>query len=74
LNTSYEEHTTKTKISHILYMDDLKLIGKSEKELPKQIQAVRIFSDNIHMDFGLDKCAKTVFKKSKTSLLAKFSD
>jgi hypothetical protein len=36
LNTSYEEHTTKTKISHLLYTDDLKLISKSEKQLPKQ--------------------------------------
>ena len=27
LNTGYEEYTTKTKISHLLYMDDLKLIA-----------------------------------------------
>jgi len=27
LKTGYEEHTTKTKISHLLYMDDLKLIA-----------------------------------------------
>jgi hypothetical protein len=33
LNTGYEEHTTKTKMSHLLYMDDLKLIVKSEEEL-----------------------------------------
>jgi len=31
LNTGYEEHTTKTKISELLYMDDLKLIAKSEE-------------------------------------------
>jgi hypothetical protein len=37
LNTGYEEHTTKTKISHLLYVDDLKLIAKSEEELQKQI-------------------------------------
>jgi hypothetical protein len=35
LNTEYEEQTTKTKISQLLYMDDLKLIGKSEEELKK---------------------------------------
>jgi hypothetical protein len=29
LNTGYG-HTTKTKISHLLYMDDLKLIGKTD--------------------------------------------
>ena len=42
LNTGYEVHTTKTKISHLLYMDDLKLIAKSEEEIQKQIQTVKI--------------------------------
>jgi hypothetical protein len=28
LYTGYEEHITKTKISHVLYMDDLKLLGQ----------------------------------------------
>jgi hypothetical protein len=37
LNTGYEENTTKTKISHLFYMDDLKLIAKSEEEIQKQI-------------------------------------
>jgi hypothetical protein len=46
-------------------MDDLKLLGKSEEELQKQIQTVTTFSDDIHMEFGLDKCAKIVFKKGK---------
>jgi hypothetical protein len=53
LNTGYEEHTTKTKISHLLYTDDLKLIAKSEEELQRQIQTVKTFSDDIHMEFGL---------------------
>jgi len=35
LNTGYEDHTTKTKISHLLYKDDLKLIAKSEEEFQK---------------------------------------
>jgi hypothetical protein len=33
LDTEYKEHTTKTKVSHLLYMVDLKLIGKTEEEL-----------------------------------------
>ena len=41
LNTGYEEHMTKTKISHLLYMDDLKLIAKSDEEVRKHIQTVR---------------------------------
>ena len=54
LNTGYEEHTTKTKISHLLYMNDLKLIARSEEELQKQIQTVKTFSDDINMEFGLE--------------------
>jgi len=44
LNTGYEEPITKTKISHLLYMDDLKLIAKSEEELRKQIQTVKLLA------------------------------
>jgi len=65
LNTGYEEHTTKTKISHLLYVDDLKLIAKSEEELQKQIQRVKTFSDDIHMELGLEICAKIALKRGK---------
>jgi hypothetical protein len=65
LNTGYEEHTTKTKISYLLYMDDLKLIAKSDEEIQKEIQTVKIFSDDIHLEFGLEKCAKITFKRCK---------
>jgi hypothetical protein len=50
-STGYEEHTTKTKVSHSFYMDDLKLIGKTEEESQTLVQAVRTISDNIHMEF-----------------------
>ena len=43
----------------------LKLIAKSEEELRKQIQTVKTFSDDIHMDFVLEKCPKITFKKGK---------
>jgi hypothetical protein len=46
-------------------MDDLKLIAKSEEEFRKQIQTVKTFSDDIYMDFGVEKCAKITFKKGK---------
>ena len=65
LNTGYEVQTTKMKISHLLYMDGLELIAKSEEELHKQIQTLKTFSDDIHMAFGLEKCAKVTFKRGK---------
>jgi len=46
-------------------MDDLKLIAKSEEELQKQIQRIKIFSDDINMEFGLEKCTKFTFKRGK---------
>jgi hypothetical protein len=46
-------------------MDNLKLIAKSVEELQKQIKTGKTFSDDIHMEFGLEKFAKFPFKKGK---------
>jgi len=46
-------------------MDYLKLVGKTEEGLQKQMQVVRTHSDDIHMEFVLDKCAGIVFKRGK---------
>jgi len=54
-------------------MDDLKLIAKSEDELQKQIQRVKAFSDDIHTEFGLEKCAKISFKRGKLVHLQNFA-
>ena len=53
------------KILHLLYMDDLKLIAKLEEELQKKTQTVKIFSNDIHTAFGLEKCDKVTFKRGK---------
>ena len=47
-------------------MNDLKLYSKSEKALDSLIQTVRIFSEDIGMQFGIDKCAMLVVKRGKT--------
>jgi hypothetical protein len=69
LSTGYEEHTTKKKIFYLLYMDDLKLTAKSEEYIQKQIQTVKTFSDDIHMEFGLEKCAKITFRRGRLTHL-----
>jgi hypothetical protein len=46
-------------------MDDLKLTARSEEELQRQIHTVKTFSDDIRMEFGLEKCAKITFKRGK---------
>ena len=46
-------------------MDGLKLTAKSEEELRKQVHTIKTFSDDIHMESGLEKCAKITFKRGK---------
>ena len=53
------------KLNHLLFMDGLKLYAKSERELNSLIQTMRIFSDDVGMVFGLDKCAVLVLKRGK---------
>ena len=40
-----------------MYTDDNKLIAKNGKELETLIQAVRIISQDIGMEFDVEKCA-----------------
>ena len=56
---------TKDLISHLLFMDDLKLYADSDANLNTLVQIVHKFSRDICMDFGLDKCSKCTLKKGK---------
>ena len=46
-------------------MDDFKLYSKKDRALDSLIQTVRIFSEDIGMEFGIDKCAMLVMQKRK---------
>ena len=54
-----------TKTNHLFYVDDLKLYGTSNSQLNGLISTVKKVSDDIQMEFGLDKCAKATFKRGK---------
>ena len=51
-----------------MYMDDIKLFTKHEKELETLIHAVRIYSQDIGMEFGIEKCTMLVMKSGKQNL------
>ena len=57
--------TSRNQKMNILFMDNLKLYAKSERELDSLTQTVSIFSDLVGMVFGLDKCAVLVLKRGK---------
>ena len=46
-------------------MDDLKLYSQNEKGLHSLVQTVRVFSEDIGMEFGIEKCAISVMEKGK---------
>ena len=48
-----------------MYMDDIKLIEKNEKELETLIHAVRIYSQDRGMEFGVEKYAMIAIKRGK---------
>ena len=51
------------KINYLLFMDDLKLYSQSEKRLDSLVQTVHLFSEDIIMEFVIEKCAILVMEK-----------
>ena len=65
---AYEFSESKDKINHLLFMDDLKLYSRSEKGLDSLVQTVLVFSEDIGMEFVIEKCAMLVIKKGKIDI------
>ena len=62
----YQLSKEEGKITHLLFMDDLKLYyGRNEKEVNSLVHTVQVFSSDIGMDFGIEKCATMVMKRGK---------
>lgn len=46
-------------------MDDLKTYAKNDVEQTGLLRTIKSFSDDIGMEFGLDKCAKATFQRGQ---------
>ena len=55
------------KLNHLFYMDDLKTFATDDDQQTDLLTIVKTFSDDINMEFGLDKCAKATFKRGRLS-------
>ena len=64
VKAAYEFSESEEKINHVLFMDDLKLYSRCEKGLDS-VQTGRVFSEDIGMEFGIEKCAMLVMEKGK---------
>ena len=65
MKVGYELGNRKGLINHLLFMDDLKLYGKNEKQADTLVNTFRIFSKDIGMEFGIRKCAVLIVKRGK---------
>ena len=57
MEVGYQLKKGGSRINHLMFMDDIKLYGKSAKEIDTLVQTVRIVSEDIKMEFGIEKCA-----------------
>ena len=48
-----------------MYMDDIKLFAKNEKELETLIHTVRIYSQDKGNELGIEICAILIMKSGK---------
>ena len=62
---AYKFSGGKEKINDLLFTVDLKLYSRNKKELDSIVQTIHIFSKNIGMEFGIEKCAMLVIEKGK---------
>jgi hypothetical protein len=62
-----ENQNTQYTISHMLYMDDLKLYASNESQLKHLINITNKFSQDTGMTFGLNKCRTLHIKSGKIS-------
>ena len=63
----YKPTWSQEKINHLMYMDDIKLFAKKfKKELETLIHTVRIYNQDIEMEFSIEKCAMLVMKQHMT--------
>ena len=51
-----------------MYMDNIKVSAKNKKDLETLIHAMRIYSQNIRKEFGVEKRAMLVMKNVKRHL------
>ena len=59
----YKLHELQEKINYLTYWDEIKLLIKNEKELKSLIQAMKIYSEDIGMEFGIEKCSILIIKE-----------
>ena len=65
----YKLHKSQEKVNHLMDKDAFKVLTKNEKELETLIQAVRIYIQDIGIEFGIEKYAILIMKSGKRQIM-----
>ncbi|XP_067940317.1 uncharacterized protein [Watersipora subatra] len=57
-----------TKINHLFYMGNIKLYANKERDIDSLIHLTQVYSKDIGMTFGIEKCGKLILKKDHSML------
>lgn len=60
-----DKNTTSHTLTHLLYVDDLKLYAKSAQQLEQLLGITERFSKDIGMEFGISKCKTLCINRGK---------
>ena len=61
----YQIHGSERKIYHLLYVDDVKLLGRYGDDFENKIKIEEAISKDINMNFGVGKCAEICLKQGR---------
>ena len=65
LRSGYKFTKSRKKINSLVDIDDIKLFAKNEREMEILIQTIRIYSQDVGIDFGIEKCTMLIIKSGK---------
>ena len=65
VNASNEWGKKGYKLNNLLFMEDLKLFSISEEQMDALVRTVHVFSTDIGMEFGMEKCGILTMKRGK---------
>ena len=64
---AYEVKKGGVKVNHLMFMDHLKLFAKNENQIDSLVNKVRLFSNDIKIEFGMSKCGVLTVKHGKVA-------
>ena len=67
LEVGYQLKKGGSRINHPMFINNIKLFGKSTKEIDALVQTVRTDSGHIRMEFGIEKCALVNIQRGKVT-------